>query len=55
MADELGSASDQTTQQAVGKATAKKFVSPSIDIVKTVQGIVELVLRGVGTVSNLFL
>ena len=47
MADEIGSAAGK----AVGKAALKSFMNPSIDVVKTVQGIVELVLRGSGVVS----
>ena len=48
MADDIGSAAGK----AAGKAALKSFMSPSIDIVKTVQGIVELILRGSGAVST---
>lgn len=47
MAEEIGSAAGK----AAGKAAFKSLMSPSIDIVKTVQGIVEIVLRGSGAVS----
>ena len=47
MAEEIGSAAGK----AVGKAALKSFMNPSIDIVKTIQGIVEIVLRGSGAVS----
>ena len=57
MADELGSAAvvDQTTAQVAGQTTSKKFISPSIDIIKTVQGMIELSLRTVGAVSSHYL
>lgn len=48
MAEEVGSAAGK----AAGKAALKSFMNPSIDIVKTVQGIVEIVLRGSGAVST---
>ena len=48
MAEEIGSAAGK----AAGKAALKSFMNPSIDVVKTVQGIVELVLRGSGVVST---
>ena len=48
MAEEIGSAAGK----AAGKAALKSFVDPSIDVVKTVQGIIELVLRGSGVVST---
>ena len=50
MAEEIGSAAGK----AAGKAALKSFMNPSIDVVKTVQGIVELVLRGSGAVGLAF-
>ena len=50
MAEEIGSAAGK----AAGKAALKSFMNPSIDVVKTVQGIVELVLRGSGAVGLSF-
>ena len=57
MADELGSAGvvEQTTAQVAGQTTSKKFISPSIDIIKTLQGKIELSLRAVGAVSLQYL
>ena len=48
MADEIGSAAGK----AATKFALKSFMNPSIDIVKSIQGIVELVLRGSGAVST---
>lgn len=50
MAEEIGS----TAGKATGKAALKSFMNPSIDVVKTIQGIVELVLRGSGVVRLSF-
>ena len=48
MAEEIGSAAGKVA----GKAALKSFMSPSIDIIKTIpQGIIELVFRGAGAVS----
>ena len=52
MADEIGSAAGKMA----GKAALKAFMSPSIDIIKTIpQGIIELALRGAAVVSILVL
>lgn len=49
MADEVAASAGK----AVGKTTAKAFMSPSFDIVKVIpQGIVEIALRGTAAVSN---
>ena len=50
MAEEIGSAAGK----AAGRAALKSFMNPSIDVVKTIQGIVELVLRGSGAVGLAF-
>ena len=49
MAEEIGS----SAASAGAKAALNSFMSPSIDIVKTIpQGIIELVLRGTNVVSH---
>lgn len=48
MAEEVGSAAGK----AVGMATLKSFMNPSIDIIKSVQGIIEVALRGAAVVSG---
>lgn len=59
MADDVEYAhgADQTTTQGTGQTTAKssRFVtcSPNIEIIKSVQGVIELLLRGGGIVSSI--
>ena len=49
MAEEVASGAGKV----VGKAAVKAFMSPSIDIIKTIpQGIIELALRGAAVVSG---
>ena len=50
MADEVAASEEG---KAVGKITAKAFMSPSFDTVKVIpQGVVEIVLRGAAVVSS---
>ena len=52
MADEVAASAGK----AVGKATAKAFMSPSIAVVKLIpQGIIELALRGSAVVSSIII
>ena len=52
MAEEVGSAATKAAGRAAGRAVLKGFMSPSIDIIKTIpQGIIELSLRGAAVVS----